>query len=235
MSRSADLLEICRPLLSRPRSEMVVHATLGRGSGADRRPLQPQEGADPLLVARRNDVVWRMYAGFHGPPRSFDDVRVRCRLRGYRRPSRRCRAGGQRNDARGTRLRVAAFQRAGKTAPSWLVANRLRASGFAGILVPSFAPGETDANINLVLWRWGPVPPHRIAVYDPSGRLPRNQLSWLEGSQESLSKLSFGISDGYLPKIPEEGIRRTPAAKDGRLFSENSKNSPRRDETFERS
>lgn len=70
------------------------------------------------------------------------------------------------------------FQLAGKDAPSWLVADRLRASGAAGMLVPSFVPGATDANVNLVLWRWGPDLPHKVEVYDPSGRLPANQLSW---------------------------------------------------------
>lgn len=33
-------------------------------------------------------------------------------------------------------------------------------------------------HFNLVLWRWGPELPNRIRVYDPSGRLPANQLSW---------------------------------------------------------
>jgi RES domain-containing protein len=69
------------------------------------------------------------------------------------------------------------FQLAGKDAPSWLAADRLKSSGHSGILVPSFVPGATEANINLVLWRWGPDLPHKVNVYDPSGRLPRNQLS----------------------------------------------------------
>jgi len=70
------------------------------------------------------------------------------------------------------------FQLAGKNAPSWLVIDRLRAFGSSGMLVPSFVPGATDANVNLVLWRWGPNLPHKVDVYDPSGRLPANQLSW---------------------------------------------------------
>ena len=69
-------------------------------------------------------------------------------------------------------------QREWREAPSWLVADRLRSEGLSGILVPSFVPGATDINQNLVLWRWGPDLPHRVAVYDPSGRLPKNQLSW---------------------------------------------------------
>jgi len=70
------------------------------------------------------------------------------------------------------------FQLAGKDAPSWLVVDRLKSGGHCGMLVPSFVPGTTDGNVNLVLWRWGPDLPHKVGVYDPSGRLPRNQLSW---------------------------------------------------------
>jgi len=52
---------------------------------------------------------------------------------------------------------------------------RLIARGITGILVPSFAPGATRSHDNLVL-NWDEQPPLR--VFDPSGRLPRNQLSW---------------------------------------------------------
>jgi RES domain-containing protein len=65
-----------------------------------------------------------------------------------------------------------------RDAPSWLVADRLRSEGHSGILVPSFVPGTAANHFNLVLWRWGPELPNRIRVYDPSGRLPANQLSW---------------------------------------------------------
>lgn len=66
----------------------------------------------------------------------------------------------------------------GERPPSWAIHDRLNGQGAAGILVPSFAPGADDDDQNLVLWRWGEDLPHRVAVYDPSGRLPRNQLSW---------------------------------------------------------
>lgn len=66
----------------------------------------------------------------------------------------------------------------GKDPSSWRIARRLIATGIAGILVPSFAVGATSADRNLVLWRWGAQLPHKVHVYDPSGRLPRNQLSW---------------------------------------------------------
>jgi RES domain-containing protein len=67
---------------------------------------------------------------------------------------------------------------AGREPPSWALCRRLRADGFAGVVVPSFAPGTISGDQNLVLWDWGPQPPHQVRVYDPSGRLPKNQLSW---------------------------------------------------------
>lgn len=66
----------------------------------------------------------------------------------------------------------------GEEPPSWGVVRRLVAAGAAGILVPSYAPGATAEDRNLVLWRWSPSPPHAVSVDDPSGRLPRGQLSW---------------------------------------------------------
>jgi RES domain-containing protein len=55
---------------------------------------------------------------------------------------------------------------------------RLIAEGAAGMLAPSYAPGATTADRNLILWRWSDRPPHKITVHDPSGRLPKDQLSW---------------------------------------------------------
>jgi len=66
----------------------------------------------------------------------------------------------------------------GKEPPSWDVVRRLYDAGTAGVLVPSFAPGATAEDHNLVLWRWSDRPPHQVRVFDPSGRLPRDQLSW---------------------------------------------------------
>lgn len=70
------------------------------------------------------------------------------------------------------------FTTAGKRPPSWRVHERLSSAGAAGILVPSFAPGAENDDHNLVLWRWGEHPPYQINVVDPSGRLPKDQLSW---------------------------------------------------------
>jgi RES domain-containing protein len=66
----------------------------------------------------------------------------------------------------------------GREPRSWLLARRLITAGCAGILVPSFAPGAADGDDNLVLWKWGAVLPHKVTVHDPSGRLPKDQLSW---------------------------------------------------------
>jgi RES domain-containing protein len=67
---------------------------------------------------------------------------------------------------------------AGQEPASWGVVRRLLADGCAGVLVPSFANGATGDDQNLVLRRWGPDQPHKVTVYDPSGKLPKNQLSW---------------------------------------------------------
>ncbi|PQM26946.1 hypothetical protein CVO77_18420 [Sphingopyxis lindanitolerans] len=45
------------------------------------------------------------------------------------------------------------------------------------MIAPSFVPGAAANHHNLVLWRWGPELPHRVIVYDPSGRLPRISLA----------------------------------------------------------
>ena len=66
----------------------------------------------------------------------------------------------------------------GREPPSWNIVRRLYAEGKAGILVMSFAPGATAEDHNLVLWRWSDQRPHRVQVFDPSGRLPKDQLSW---------------------------------------------------------
>jgi len=66
----------------------------------------------------------------------------------------------------------------GKRPPSWAIHKRFVADGKAGILVPSFAPGADELDQNLVLWNWGDQLPCRVAVIDPSDRLPKDQLSW---------------------------------------------------------
>jgi RES domain-containing protein len=67
----------------------------------------------------------------------------------------------------------------GRRPASWSIYDRLSVQGIAGIRVPSFAPGAEVGDLNLVLWSWGPDLPHKVTVHDPSGRLPKDQLSWL--------------------------------------------------------
>lgn len=68
--------------------------------------------------------------------------------------------------------------RAGREPASHRVVRGLLGRGAAGMLVRSFAHGAGPHDHNLVLWRWGQALPHRVTVHDPSGRLPKNQLSW---------------------------------------------------------
>lgn len=51
-----------------------------------------------------------------------------------------------------------------KTPPSWTLARRLSAAGTAAIMVPSFAPGAVEDDVNVVFWRWSDRPPHRLRV-----------------------------------------------------------------------
>jgi RES domain-containing protein len=74
----------------------------------------------------------------------------------------------------------------GREPASWRIANRLRKEA-PGILIPSFANHARLDLHNLVLWKWGPKLPHRVNVYDPSGRLPHDQLSWPTGKARSAS------------------------------------------------
>ena len=66
----------------------------------------------------------------------------------------------------------------GRQPPSWQIARRLIDKGYAGIIVPSFAHGATSSDHNLVLWDWSGRLPNQVIVHDPSGRLPKDQLSW---------------------------------------------------------
>ena len=65
----------------------------------------------------------------------------------------------------------------GERPPSWTIHDRLFVSA-AGVVVPSFASGANQTDHNLVLWHWTASLPRKVDVFDPSGRLPRNQLSW---------------------------------------------------------
>jgi len=52
-------------------------------------------------------------------------------------------------------------------------ARRLIARDYCAMLVRSFAPGASEADLNLVLWRWGDAPPSRLILIDDEDRLSR--------------------------------------------------------------
>jgi RES domain-containing protein len=53
------------------------------------------------------------------------------------------------------------------------LARDLKHAGFHGLIVRSFAPGTTDADLNLVLWTWGTSLPNRLSLIDDERRLSR--------------------------------------------------------------
>ena len=56
-------------------------------------------------------------------------------------------------------------------APTQRLARDLKNAGFCGLVVRSFAPGTTDADLNIVLWTWGGSAPKRLTLIDDEGRL----------------------------------------------------------------
>ncbi|MGQ2908812.1 MAG: RES family NAD+ phosphorylase [Aliihoeflea sp.] len=52
-------------------------------------------------------------------------------------------------------------------------AQTLSAAGYHGLLVRSFAPGATDDDLNLVLWKWSEAAPCRLTLIDDENRLSR--------------------------------------------------------------
>ncbi|MGI6853885.1 RES family NAD+ phosphorylase [Mesorhizobium sp. 1B3] len=50
---------------------------------------------------------------------------------------------------------------------------RLIAAGYHGLLVHSFAPGATNNDMNLVLWKWSNRGPARLILIDDEKRLSR--------------------------------------------------------------
>ena len=67
---------------------------------------------------------------------------------------------------------------AGRVPASWRLTRALMRRGAAGLIAPSYVNGASASDANLVLWRWSGRLPHKVSVFDPSGRLSKNQLSW---------------------------------------------------------
>jgi RES domain-containing protein len=56
-------------------------------------------------------------------------------------------------------------------AETQLFAARLVDGGYQGLLVRSFAAGASGNDLNLVLWKWGEMPPARLTLIDDEKRL----------------------------------------------------------------
>lgn len=62
--------------------------------------------------------------------------------------------------------------------PTWLLADRLLAAGFAGVKVRSFAPGCSAQHQNLLLWHWDKQMSRTVDVIDDFERLPKTTDGW---------------------------------------------------------
>ncbi|MCW8827219.1 MAG: RES domain-containing protein [Gammaproteobacteria bacterium] len=62
--------------------------------------------------------------------------------------------------------------------PTWMIANQLRNTGAAGVIVPSFANNAPTGGKNIVFWRWGADKPYQVLLIDDDGRLPKDRSSW---------------------------------------------------------
>ena len=62
--------------------------------------------------------------------------------------------------------------------PTWRMAERLMTSGYAGLVVPSYAKNAPTGGRNIVFWDWADRPPHQVKLIDDFGYLPKNQESW---------------------------------------------------------
>lgn len=64
----------------------------------------------------------------------------------------------------------------GKVPASQALADRLMASGFAGMRVGSYALGATEQDVNLVLWQWDSELPCKVKLIDDENRLGLSRL-----------------------------------------------------------
>lgn len=66
----------------------------------------------------------------------------------------------------------------GRVPSSQELAERLIDRGYAAMIVRSFAHGTGPEDMNLVLWKWTKRRPHKVTLFDPDHRLPKNASSW---------------------------------------------------------
>ena len=155
--------------LSRPQSEMVLVAALGRRRTAVRWPLQPEGVAALYLSLDWADGHRRGEPGVRLSHPAADDRVVRDRLHGYRRSDL---GGGARptsDQQQSHGLRMATARR--HVDAGGVVAYRgTDDRGWAaGIIVPSFAEGADPDAKNIVLWAGRRISPIASASLMPSG------------------------------------------------------------------
>ena len=74
------------------------------------------------------------------------------------------------------------------------LARALISKGYQGLLVRSFAPGASESDLNLVLWRWGETPPARLILID-------DEIGLLRGERKHVYPL-----DQFLDARPVKGV-----------------------------
>ncbi len=63
--------------------------------------------------------------------------------------------------------------------PTWTLVERLMASGFKGVRVPSV---RHKGGINVVLWSWNEKGAPKLLAFDPNKDLPLDPSSWSKAS-----------------------------------------------------
>ena len=69
---------------------------------------------------------------------------------------------------------------------SQALADRLIATGHAGMLTRSFANGASVDDLNLVMWRWGSEHPARVVLIDDEDRLSGRPAHYSSGRPNRL-------------------------------------------------
>lgn len=153
-------------------------AESGKGAALHGGRFNPK-GVDALYTSLRVQTAWleaQQAFPFKGQPMTVCEYEVDCeQVVDLTDPTERNRLGVELTDLSCPWEDLADR---GLMPPSWALAGRLMASEVAGVIVPSFAAGATRQDINAVFWRWTSDLPHKVAVIDDLGRLPKDDASW---------------------------------------------------------
>lgn len=150
----------------------------GRGAALHGGRFNPK-GVEALYTSRRLQTAWleaQQAFPFKAQPMTVCTYSVDCEdVLDLTDPDERRRLAIASDDLAGAWEDVALR---GAVPPSWSLSIRLVAEGYVGILVPSFASGAGDADVNAVFWQWSAGPPHQVRVVDDDDRLPKDDASW---------------------------------------------------------